>query len=262
MHNSLSKRDIIILVLLSPLCFLIFHGVAVCAWYYNQKSAIMSFIIFYGIFLCFLLHLSPYVIPKLEMGDRRRSLKMLSIFGGAREHIYFAEVGVWYGVTIFLYWHAYEVGVFRDELPISVLLVAYGYYAVATIVFVAVVTPGAFVVREIALIARLVTGLGRRIGGVIFLFIVIDAIYAAIYQLIYFTTPKSFSAELSSFVDALYFSTVTMATVGYGDIAPTAVISRLAVVSEIIVGLFLLAAILSSTISYSFRETGGDPNEV
>ncbi|MBN8905874.1 MAG: two pore domain potassium channel family protein, partial [Rhodospirillales bacterium] len=43
-----------------------------------------------------------------------------------------------------------------------------------------------------------------------------------------------------SFVDALYYSVVTMATVGYGDIAPTAMLVRALSGAEVVCGLLML----------------------
>jgi hypothetical protein len=52
---------------------------------------------------------------------------------------------------------------------------------------------------------------------------------------------------IGSFVEALYFSTVVMTTVGFGDIVPATPLGRLVVGGEAILGLFLFA-LLTSTI--------------
>jgi len=54
-----------------------------------------------------------------------------------------------------------------------------------------------------------------------------------------------------TFVSAIYFSFTTIATVGYGDITPRSPLAQLTVVSEIMVGLYLLAVILAVVTSWA-----------
>jgi hypothetical protein len=60
-----------------------------------------------------------------------------------------------------------------------------------------------------------------------------------------FTQPN----VVASMSGSLYFSVVTMATVGYGDITPTDWIGRLLVVAQIALGLFLVIAVLARWVS-------------
>jgi hypothetical protein len=62
--------------------------------------------------------------------------------------------------------------------------------------------------------------------------------------------PGAFNAPLSVF-DGLYFSTVTFATVGFGDIVPTANLSRLAVMSEIGISFLTVAVVLAVAIAWT-----------
>ena len=48
-----------------------------------------------------------------------------------------------------------------------------------------------------------------------------------------------------SFIDSLYFSVVTLATVGYGDLHPTTELARLFTIGYILVGIGILAAFAS-----------------
>lgn len=48
-----------------------------------------------------------------------------------------------------------------------------------------------------------------------------------------------------SFIDSLYFSVVTLATVGFGDLHPTTDVAKLFTVGYILVGLGILAAFVS-----------------
>ena len=45
-------------------------------------------------------------------------------------------------------------------------------------------------------------------------------------------------------MDALYFTVVTLTTVGYGDFVPTRVVSKLFVIGYIVIGLGLMGSFL------------------
>ena len=56
-------------------------------------------------------------------------------------------------------------------------------------------------------------------------------------------------AEHSGFVDALYFSFVTLATLGYGEITPATTLFRLVTPGEAMIGFVLLTAVISWVLS-------------
>jgi hypothetical protein len=58
-------------------------------------------------------------------------------------------------------------------------------------------------------------------------------------------------AEGWSVIDSLYFSVITLTTVGYGDFAPTTTGSRLFTVAYILLGLGLLVSFLSMIARYA-----------
>ncbi|MDC0366873.1 potassium channel family protein [bacterium] len=53
---------------------------------------------------------------------------------------------------------------------------------------------------------------------------------------------------ISTFIDMTYFSTITLASVGYGDISPRSRAARIASMTEVIIGLVLLAVFLSRAV--------------
>jgi voltage-gated potassium channel len=111
----------------------------------------------------------------------------------------------------------------------------------------------------------------RRIAGLVvpsFAFFtfysMIVIVFAAIYRIIdrYAAgTHFLFSGEPRdlSFIECLYFSIITLSTVGYGDLVPLSPVVRLIVGAEIICGVLLLLFGFSEIISYS-REKRGRQN--
>lgn len=61
-----------------------------------------------------------------------------------------------------------------------------------------------------------------------------------------------------SWIDSLYFCVVTMATVGYGDFAPTTEISRLFTILLILTGVGLLVAVLGQVASHMIDSRAQD----
>jgi len=65
-----------------------------------------------------------------------------------------------------------------------------------------------------------------------------------------------FSQSLVRFVDAAYFSTITLSTTGYGDILPLSDVARALVSVEIIIGFGLLGFLLSRVAGYVSPNSG------
>jgi len=81
---------------------------------------------------------------------------------------------------------------------------------------------------------------------------------AVAFAVLYLSLPeKQMNRELGR-LDAVYFSFVTIATLGYGDIQPCegAWRTELSVVGEILMGLYFLAVILTSMVSWANPQPG------
>jgi Ion channel len=118
--------------------------------------------------------------------------------------------------------------------------------------------------------------LDSRLWSALFLAIAVwiwcDGVFAALYQQLSLYCEGSavswceggqvFSQSLARFVDAAYFSTVTLSTTGYGDILPLAAVARALVAVEIVVGFGLLGFLLSRVAGYvspaSNRDEAGE----
>lgn len=72
------------------------------------------------------------------------------------------------------------------------------------------------------------------VGGFILLAIVG---YAGAYTALHRLDTHAFAGSISGFLDCLYFSAATFATVGFGDISPSSPVARLLTISEIFVSI-------------------------
>ena len=80
----------------------------------------------------------------------------------------------------------------------------------------------------------------------------VDALFAALLQQVALSHGQPpFTQDLTSYFDALYFSTITLGTVGYGDIAPVSSLARAVVGVEVVVGIGLLGFILGRAVGYA-----------
>lgn len=71
--------------------------------------------------------------------------------------------------------------------------------------------------------------------------------YSSLYTEIFTRSADSFVGVLGG-ISSIYFSVVTLATVGYGDIHPVSSLARLLVVSEILIPIVLLPILLAISI--------------
>ena len=89
-------------------------------------------------------------------------------------------------------------------------------------------------------------------------------IWAVLYTLIQLTFPGSFTNISSNnewfslFPDFIYFSFVTITTLGFGDISPLLPISRFLVYFEAIVGQFYLAILVASLVGSHMSNFGAN----
>jgi voltage-gated potassium channel len=91
------------------------------------------------------------------------------------------------------------------------------------------------------------------IVGAICIYMLLGLIWALLYLLIAQTTPGAFNGLpqapwLENFAAAVYFSFVTITTLGYGDISPALPVARFFVIIEAIVGVFYMAILVASLI--------------
>ncbi|GAA1390371.1 hypothetical protein GCM10009613_30840 [Pseudonocardia kongjuensis] len=68
-------------------------------------------------------------------------------------------------------------------------------------------------------------------------------IYAGAYCIVTHALPESFSEPLTR-TDALYFTVTVFATVGFGDITPVTELARVLVMTQMLLGLFVIGLVV------------------
>jgi len=102
----------------------------------------------------------------------------------------------------------------------------------------------------------------NKILGAICLYLLIGLIWAVLYTLVQLTFPGSFANITSNnewftlFPDFIYFSFVTITTLGFGDISPLSPISRFFVYSEAVIGQLYLAILVASLVGSHMSSFG------
>lgn len=104
----------------------------------------------------------------------------------------------------------------------------------------------------------------NKIVGAICIYMLLGLIWAFLYLVIAETVPDSFNGLsqapwLENFSAAIYFSFISLTTLGYGDISPVLPLARFLVYMEAIVGVFYMAILVASLIGIrlSDRSMGG-----
>ena len=93
----------------------------------------------------------------------------------------------------------------------------------------------------------------NSIVGAICIYLLMGLIWALMYLLVAQYVPDAFTGIRQdvwhvNFANAIYYSFVTLTTLGYGDISPVAPIARFLVYMEAIVGVFYMAILVASLI--------------
>ena len=91
-----------------------------------------------------------------------------------------------------------------------------------------------------------------RVLGAICVYMLLGIIYAVAYAILHLLVPDAFSPAVASAEDLndwLYFSFVTMTTLGFGDIVPVTATARSLAYSQAVVGQFYIAILVAGLVS-------------
>ena len=106
--------------------------------------------------------------------------------------------------------------------------------------------------------ARVITG--DQIYAGICMYVMLGFAFGAVFYLINILDPNSFAAAPPSrdTPDLMYFSFVTLATLGYGDITPRSNASRYLAVIEALAGMIYIAVFMARLVSLRSSKEVGD----
>ena len=99
----------------------------------------------------------------------------------------------------------------------------------------------------------------NKIVGAICIYLLLGLIWAMLYLFVAEAVPGAFNGLphepwLKNFSTAIYFSFVTITTLGYGDISPVFPLARFLVYMEAIVGVFYMAILVASLVGVSLSD--------
>lgn len=100
------------------------------------------------------------------------------------------------------------------------------------------------IARRIRHYLREPEGMGARIDGILLLVFVAVVFFAQFYYRLEIHDPAEF-AGLVTRTDALYYTVVTLGTVGYGDVHATGQIARIATMAQIAFDLVIIGTLLT-----------------
>lgn len=93
----------------------------------------------------------------------------------------------------------------------------------------------------------------NKIVGAVCIFLLLAVLWAILFQFLEVLTPESFSGiaadpEHIHFHKFVYFSMVTLTTLGYGDIAPATPLAGILATLEAVVGVFYIAILVAALV--------------
>jgi hypothetical protein len=100
---------------------------------------------------------------------------------------------------------------------------------------------------------------GHRIAAAVAVYLLIGLIWARLYEVVELLAPGAFhipAGESLSSAGFVYFSFVTLATLGYGDLTPVNIVARNLAVIEAITGQLYLVILLSKLVSEGVAKSG------
>jgi hypothetical protein len=155
-----------------------------------------------------------------------------------------------------------RVSGFHNRLSRSGSYVAVGLFAVTIIAVVVVGEPARLVGLTVWILLTLTTiaAIGRRlitydsvnvqlVMGLLVVYILLGIVFGLTYQVFDVVSPPSLTPEGQGISGALYYSFVTLATLGYGDVLPGNNAVRALAIAEALIGQLYLVSVVSLAVS-------------
>ena len=248
------KQFLVWLSLFGAMPFLSFHVFLFSICYYRSALEVPLVLVLPLVWICCLRAMSyaPIMSGASERMlrtpfARKNPLSLMAVF----------EAAGWYAIIAAGYAMLHRwFGFPKSTESFGVLSPVGGYLAFFVgsflgMTLVLLVTRGLRGVWQQLVAMRLLT---LRLLSTFVVYLVVMLQFAGLYRLISLHTPSAFSSPLRSTMDAIYFSTVTITTLGYGDISPISQWARALATAEALAGIFLIAILIGLVISFSIEE--------
>lgn len=95
----------------------------------------------------------------------------------------------------------------------------------------------------------------HELAGAVSIYLLLAQVFATLFEAVYILDPSSlhfgenFAGRETGFGEILYFSFITLATLGYGDVAPAHPVTRAIAVVEAVTGLLYMAILVARFVS-------------
>lgn len=155
----------------------------------------------------------------------------------------------------------------------AILLATVGVGALGTAVAIAYGNTGAVFALSawLALVAITIVGIARRLRryhqvtislvlGLLCIYLLVGHLFGLAYNIASVVTPRAFSEAHQGISGSVYFSFVTLTTVGYGDLAPVHPFVRALAVLEAVMGQLYLVGVVSLAVGRLGRSRGNVPD--
>ena len=196
---------------------------------------------------CFVCPGVPSVMAA-KQGSRKEPVFVRELDKSARRHVFVVAVlrlAAFVTILLFFYF-AIPVSGFNEDNPAA----AWIRLGVVLLAFLA-----ALAIQLRMIIAAEVPQI-RAAEAVVETVLMFLCLFALLYMSMSTTDSSAFTEPLSR-VDALYFTTVTFATVGFGDITPVSQLARAVVTVQMIAGLGALVLVAKVAFFAAGRRLGG-----
>ena len=105
----------------------------------------------------------------------------------------------------------------------------------------------------------------NKIIGAVCIFFMLAVLWAILYQFVEVLTPGSFThvslgPEYAEFQRLVYFSLVTLTTLGYGDTTPATPLAGVLAALEAVVGVFYIAILVAALVADFMATRNADRN--
>ena len=265
MSESAPKNIIVWFALFGAMPFLSFHAFLFALYYYRSAIEIPLLLFLPVVWLCNLRVMS--YAPSIPMFLRVSPFAKCDAVS-IRAPV---EAILWYIVLASVYLHfaaRFDFPRSLDQLGVlpTIGIIGLGYFTFFVGSFFGSLAIGRISTGLSGMMSQVwrMRELANRLISTFFAYLGIMLLFAGVYRLVSYHSPKVFDRPIESTVDAIYFSTITITTLGYGDIRPTEPLTKVITAIEALIGIFLLAILIGLSIGLSLesakaqRSGGGD----